>query len=204
MNKNQLIQSYKEKRKAINAKLNEFKELKEADYFNELLFCILTPQSNAKKCWEAVEQLVKIEKIEQKNKKKIENILKSKTRFHNNKSKYILEAKNSWDHILEKLNNNNIIELRNYLAENINGIGYKEASHFLRNIGKSNNEIAILDRHILKNLKDLRLIENTRIKGKKDYLEIEKKFINFSKSINISIDHLDLLFWSQENGEIFK
>ena len=67
MNKNQLIQSYKEKRKAINAKLNEFKELKEADYFNELLFCILTPQSNAKKCWEAVEQLVKIEKIEQKN-----------------------------------------------------------------------------------------------------------------------------------------
>ena len=201
MKKNQLIQSYKKKRDAINTKLDEFKKLKETDYFSELLFCILTPQSNAKKCWEAIEQLSKIKTI---NKKDIASILKKGTRFHNNKTRYIIEAHKTWPFIKEKLKNTKITDLRNYLAENINGIGYKEASHFLRNIGKSNNEVAILDRHILKNLKNLGLIKNTKIKGKKGYFQIEKKFINFSKSINIPIDHLDLLFWSQENGEIFK
>jgi len=39
---------------------------------------------------------------------------------------------------------------------------------------------------------------------KKRYSLIEKRFRQFSEEIRIPIDHLDLLFWSNETGEIFK
>jgi N-glycosylase/DNA lyase len=83
-------------------------------------------------------------------------------------------------------------------------MGYKEAGHFLRNIGKSDNKIAILDRHILRNLKELGVIKSEELKGKDSYFEVERKFIDFSDKIGIPIDELDLLFWSRENGEVFK
>ncbi len=87
--------------------------------------------------------------------------------------------------------------------QNVKGLGYKESSHFLRNIGYKN--LAILDRHILKNLKDLRVIRYIpKSLNKNKYLEIEDKFQNFSKRINISMDELDLLFWSIETGEVFR
>jgi len=42
-----------------------------------------------------------------------------------------------------------------WLVKNLTGLGYKEAGHFLRNIGSG--KIAILDRHILRNLHALAL-----------------------------------------------
>jgi N-glycosylase/DNA lyase len=198
-----LIEKYSEKKEAIASRINDFKSLNKKEYRKELLFCLLTPQSNAKNCWIAVQDLNKFD-LNLINEKQISNILKAKTRFHNNKAKYIKEALSGWKRIESKLDTTNIFELREWLAENISGMGMKEASHFLRNIGKSNNQIAILDRHILKNLKALNIIKEDKIKNKDHYLKIEKKFIDFSKKVNIPIDHLDLLFWSQENGEIFK
>jgi len=194
----ELIETYEKQKQAIKQRLDEFKNLPQEDYFHEFIFCMLTPQSNAKKCWQAVEQLKKLDKLEVKE---ISEILKTKTRFHNNKAKYISEAKNTFELILPKLNSENKKKLRNEIAKQVKGYGLKEASHFLRNIGKSNNEIAILDRHILRNLAGLKVIEKEKIRN---YKEIEEKFIDFSKRINIPIDELDLLFWSRENGEIFK
>ncbi|PIW67114.1 MAG: DNA lyase, partial [Candidatus Omnitrophica bacterium CG12_big_fil_rev_8_21_14_0_65_42_8] len=40
--------------------------------------------------------------------------------------------------------------------------------------------------------------------AKKEYLDIENKLRDFCKKINISMDELDLLFWSKETGIIFK
>ncbi len=94
-------------------------------------------------------------------------------------------------------------ELREWLVKNIKGYGYKEASHFLRNIGFE--ELAILDRHVLKNLKNYGVIEEVpKSLTPKKYKEIEEKMRRFSKSVDIPISHLDLLFWSNETGEIFK
>ena len=89
-----------------------------------------------------------------------------------------------------------------YLVKNVKGLGLKEASHFLRNTGHEN--LAILDRHILKNLAKLNIIELPKTLTPKIYFEIENKFQNFSKEVNIPMDELDLLFWSMETGEIFK
>lgn len=177
--------------------------MKNKDYIYELLFCLLTPQSNAKLCWQAILEL-KNKNMNLLTEKQITNILKSKTRFHNNKAKYIMSAIKNWGDIEKQLSNKNIPELRNWLADNVIGLGMKESSHFLRNIGKSNNKIAILDRHILKNLKNNNVIADENIKNKNHYLELEKSFINFSNKIKIKMDELDLLFWSHENGEIFK
>jgi len=80
----------------------------------------------------------------------------------------------------------------------------KEASHFLRNIGLG-KDLAILDRHILKNLKEYGVInEIPKSITKKVYIAIEDKMREFSKRINIPMDELDLLFWSKETGIIFK
>jgi len=202
MNREYLIKMHAAKRTDIRKRLRDFSNTDgKKEIFNELLFCLLTPQSNAKKCWFAVEEISKLKKW---NKKNISSILSKNTRFHNNKTNYVLEAEYSWNDIKDKLNEEDITELRNFISENVKGYGLKEASHFLRNIGKSNNKIAILDRHILRNLKDLEIIDNEKIKNGKHYLEIEKKFIDFSNDINIPIDELDLLFWSEESGEIFK
>jgi N-glycosylase/DNA lyase len=197
----ELKEAYKSKKEAIGVRLNEFKSLSQKEHQKEFMFCLLTPQSQAKRCWEAVEQITKIPNPDET---KIKEILKTKTRFHNNKTRYILESKTTWNNLQDHMKNISTKELRNWLAENVKGYGLKEASHFIRNIGKSNNEIAILDRHILKNLKEFKVIKDEKIKGKKDYFEKEAKFLEFAKSVNIPADELDLLFWSQENGKIFK
>ncbi len=201
MKKELLHTLYESKKSIIQKKLEDFREISEENQFYEFLFCILTPQSNAKKCWEAIEKIkeIKILKINE-----ITEILKTRTRFHNKKAERIIEAKKTWKKINQKLNNENTKELRDWIADNVKGYGLKEASHFLRNIGKSRNKIAILDRHILKHLKELEIIDNIEVKNRKDYYSKEQSFINFSKNIEIPIDELDLLFWSQETGEVFK
>ena len=179
----------------IKSRLEQFKSLPESEYQKELIFCLLTPQSNAKKCWQAVEQIFK---LKNQAEEQISNILKTKTRFHNTKAKRVVKALNNWNTIKSKLSNNNVIELRNWLVDNVDGLGLKESSHFLRNIGKSNNQLAILVRHILRNL------SIQKIKSKKHYLETEQLFLKKAKQLSIPPDELDLLWWSNETGEIFK
>ena len=102
---------------------------------------------------------------------------------------------------LEKIKDNK--EKREFLVENVKGLGLKEAAHYLRNTGHEN--LAILDRHILKNLVKVNAIDELpKTLTKKKYFEIEDKFKEFTEKVKIPMDHLDLLFWSMETGEVFK
>lgn len=186
---------YANKKIEIKHRLIEFKNLSPEQQYKEFLFCLLTPQSNAQRCWQAVELLSRLKNPTQNQ---ILSVLRLKTRFHNTKTKRILNAPETFKKINLLLSNSDTLALRNNLAKEVNGYGLKEASHFLRNIGLSNNKIAILDRHILKNLGE------EKIKSPRHYLKTEQKFLNHAKSINIPPDELDLLWWSEENGEIFK
>lgn len=94
---------------------------------------------------------------------------------------------------------------RDFLAANpgIKGIGYKEASHFLRNVGF--NGYAILDKHILKTLTEFGVIESPKPPStKKKYIYIEERMREFANEIRIDVDELDLLLWSNKTGEILK
>jgi len=195
-----LEEEYKKYKQEIEARLQDFTKLSSQEYIHELFFCILTPQSNAEKCWQAIEELKNCE-----INNKISDCLKTKTRFYKNKTRYIVEASEKWPEIEKLINSNkNPKEMREEIVKNIKGLGLKEASHFLRNIGASNNELAILDRHILRRMQELNLIEEDKIKNNKDYLSKELILKQFSNKVNIPLDHLDLLFWKIESGRIFK
>ena len=202
MDLKKLNQQYNSRKKEIQKRLIEFKSVPKKDYFYEACFCILTPQSNAKKCWRAIEQLKKLN-FQNKNISP-GRILQKQTRFHNNKAKYLIELKNKWKFIEkthEKMKDSK--ELREFLTNNIKGYGLKEASHYLRNIGYKN--LAILDRHILKNLQKHNVIkEIPKTLTVKTYYDIENKFKEFATNLKIPMDELDLLFWSQETGKNYK
>ena len=80
----------------------------------------------------------------------------------------------------------------------------KESSHFLRNIGFV-EEVSILDRHILRNLKNFNVIDEIpETLSEKKYYEIENKMKRFSKEINISLGYLDFIFWYKATNTLFK
>ncbi|MFC1769076.1 N-glycosylase/DNA lyase [Nanoarchaeota archaeon] len=196
-----LLGDYKVRKREIEERLKYFQNLDQNDIFYELCFCLCTPQSSAKKCDGAIKDLIKKDFRHKKFNPSI-ILRKNGVRFHNNKSKHLLEMKSSFGSIQNNIDCDASLT-RDYLVDHVKGLGLKESSHFLRNIGYEN--LAILDRHILKNLVKYRVInEIPKTLSRKNYLEIEEKFRRYSEKVKIPMDHLDLLFWSFETGEIFK
>ena len=177
--------------------------------FEELSFCILTPQSKAFSCDEAIGELKGSGLLFGGSAREIASVLAKKTRFHNNKAKYLVEAREKFAgggfaSLRSMTFGSSEREAREALLKNVKGIGLKEASHYLRNVGRGKT-IAILDRHILKNLKRHGAIsEVPKSLTPKKYLEIEKKMEEFCRREGIPMAHLDLLFWAEETGRIFK
>lgn len=200
-----LVLEYKKKKSKIKQRLKEFENLKSAkdeDVFSELCFCILTPQSKAVYCDEAVKTLRKSGLLLKGSKRAIRPRLQ-RVRFPNNKTDYLISARKFLD-IKNRLNSDSIPETRDWLVKNIKGLGYKEASHFLRNIGLG-RDIAILDVHILRNLKKYKIIKEIPPSiSRKAYLDIENSMRGFSKKVKIPLQELDLLFWSNQTGFVFK
>ncbi|HMB67136.1 MAG TPA: N-glycosylase/DNA lyase [Candidatus Bathyarchaeia archaeon] len=203
---------YGERHDAIQKRLREFKSIldrSDDDVFAELCFCLLTPQSSAKTCWAAVSRLKERSLLLKGAANEIQPQLND-VRFGDSKAKYIVEARDLFTkdgklYLKSHLSSfTNLFELREWMVENVKGLGYKEASHFLRNVGLG-EEFAILDRHILRNLKRMEVISEVPVSiTKKRYLEIEEKLRRFSREIRIPLADLDLLFWSRETGWIFK
>ncbi len=208
-----LIRAYRKNRRQIRERLLEFEEVwKEPDerIFEELAFCFCTPQSSARSCFAAVDFLARSGILLKGDQKSISKYLRSKVRFPENKSRYIVEARRLFTdpvgklRLKERLHHSDPLVLREWLVEKIKGLGYKEAGHFLRNIGMGDN-LAILDRHILRNMVRYGIIKDIpRCLTRKRYLEIEESLRQFSRRVGIPMAELDLLFWAQETGEIFK
>jgi N-glycosylase/DNA lyase len=196
----------------IVKRIKEFRKIwSQADneeLFIELSFCLFTPQSGARQCWKAVNRLLDKNLLFHGTSEEIAEEINI-VRFRNNKSRYLIEAREKFTSegscirgCLDR--NNKQSEKREWLVKNVKGMGYKEASHFLRNIGIGNH-LAILDRHILKNMVLLGIIDeipksiNNRI-----YLELEDKLKTYSVESGIPLEHLDFVLWYKEAGEIFK
>ena len=193
----------------IDSRLSEFKRRSEEAIFLELCFCLFTPQSKAKSCWAAVERLRESGLLYSGTPGQIAKEMAG-VRFHNNKAGYLVEARGRFVcsgecRVSQMLSGSkDVYEAREWLVKNIKGMSYKEASHFLRNIGRG-ERLAILDRHILKNMKALGVIDEVpRTLNKKTYLELEQELLKFSDAVGIPPDHLDLLLWYKEAGEVFK
>lgn len=201
----ELIHKYSTIKKSIEKRLEEFAAIPKDKYFYELCFCFCTPQSKASSALIVQKELEKLD-FRNNDFDPVDILYKKENyiRFHRQKSNRLIDMKLKFSEVESILNSNlDNYTKRNWLAENLKGIGYKEASHFMRNIGYRN--LAILDRHILKHLVSSSLYhEIPNISTKQRYLDVEQRFLEFANYINIPIDHLDLLFWSEEAGEILK
>jgi N-glycosylase/DNA lyase len=201
----ELRAQFEEHKSAIRARLKQFASIRPDEYFYELAYCLLTPQSSAVNAGKAVEALKAGDILGRDL--DAAPLLREKSsyiRFHNTKARRLNEMKRKFPEILGELcNGSTPSELREWLVDNVKGLGWKEASHFLRNIG--HRDLAILDRHILKNLKKHNVIRTIpKTLTPKRYHAIEAKFAQFAEHVGIAMDELDLLFWRNETGEILK
>ncbi|MBS3081975.1 N-glycosylase/DNA lyase [Candidatus Pacearchaeota archaeon] len=188
----------------VNQRLTEFESFRtksEDEWFSELCFCILT--ANAKqKTGAAIQSQISFEGFKTISEKTLADLIKiNKHRFHNTKAKYIVKARN-FSNIKSIIQNMTETEARNWLVENVKGIGMKEASHFLRNTGGQN--LAILDRHIMTLLSEEGIIIKPKTLTPPVYKEIEKKFTDLASILRMSPAKLDLFLWYMKTGEVLK
>ncbi len=192
----------------VAKRVYEFKEVNRSgneEWFSELCFCVLTANSTA-------ELGIKIQNIIGKGflemeRGELEVQLKNLGhRFWKKRAEYIVNARkfhNIKDLLIPILKTRGVTGAREWIVGNIKGIGYKEASHFLRNIGYF--DVAILDRHILAIMKEYGIIEKIPSSlTRKKYLEIEKKFFRLSEMVSIQPGILDFYLWYMRTGKVLK
>ncbi len=193
----------------IRQRLSEFKLVPQTEWFYELCFCLLTPQTSALHAHSAIMQLKCIDfQSIGGDPTPILRRPEAYIRFHNVKSQRLLNLRATWadvEAMLVAAKTADCAEqdLRNKLCNMVRGLGMKEASHFLRNAGWTG--LAIIDRHVLRSMEAFDLVKpNTHVRNSKHYVELEEVFIRFAQILRIPTDELDLLLWKRNTGHIFK
>jgi N-glycosylase/DNA lyase len=177
--------------------------------FEELTFCIFTAAASARMGLRSIESLRP--SLMQGSIRQIQRSLRHKHRWPRSRGAYVFETR---EYLRGHcgLRVRNLLEgfadqesRRDFFAANprVRGLGYKEASHFLRNIGFRG--YAILDKHVLSRLAELGVIQDPKPPStKRKYLELERQMKVFAARSGIDFDELDLLLWYTKTGEILK
>lgn len=187
----------------IKNRIKEFETLGKSEnvdlIFSELCFCILTANFRADRCIEIQNKIgsgftsLPEEELNLKLKE-------YGHRFPNVRSRYIIEARTHIPKLLENIKKSN---RREWLVKNVKGLGYKESSHFLRNIGYKN--YAILDFHIIDLLNDYGLLKfKPKQLNPRNYVEIENLLSEICMKNKITQSELDLILWYNETSTILK
>ena len=207
--------------KLIARRIREFKGLGRKgneEWFLELCFCILTARSDPEVAIE-IQRELGVEGFLMLPKEKLANKLKGLGYKgpYNKRAEYINRARkfsNIKDTILKF---SNVKLAREWLAENVDGMRYKEASHFLRNVGF--DDLAILDTHIITSVKkhglikaawfqklvhDKQKLASSILGSKRRYLEAEDKLRELAEKVNLPLGELDLYLWYLEKKKVLK
>jgi N-glycosylase/DNA lyase len=208
-----LKSSYVARKKLIKYRLGEFRNILEKGddvrIFEELAFCIFAAGASARMAVRSVESVRDV--LMRADSQELSTRLKGVHRFPNSRANYVLHTREwlskDYDFRLKDLilNLNGPVKRRDFFANynGIKGIGYKEASHFLRNIGFGG--YAILDKHILRTLHEFELIDDPKPPtSRSNYIRVERKLMKLAALLEIDFDELDLLLWSEKTGEIIK
>ena len=205
--------AHAERRAEIAAKLAEFENVWKTEtderLWEEMVFCFFTGGCSARMGLRSVEAVRPI--LLTGTHDELMNALVGRHRYPRARSGYIVASRDFLQEhcglrLREKLSSfDDDSARRDWLVKEkrIKGLGYKEASHYLRNIGLKG--YAILDKHILRSLAELGIIDdpkppNTRTR----YLAIEQKLKQLAEMTGIDFDELDLVLWSMKTGEILK
>jgi N-glycosylase/DNA lyase len=188
----------------IKGRIDEFKSINKKsndELFKEMCFCLLTANYNAEKSIiiqnEIGECFLNDTREDLCNKLK-----KYGHRFPNARAEYICGSLKHKDNLKEIVKFHDKKALRDWFVNNIKGLGYKEASHFLRNIGF--NDYAIIDFHIIDILTEYDIIKKPKSLTKNKYLEIEETLRKIAFKTDLTLAELDLYLWYMETGKILK
>ena len=188
----------------VKKRINDFKKIdnkSNEELFKEMCFCLLTANFNAEKSIKIQDEIGDCFLTDSKEElsKKLKHY---GHRFPNTRAEYITQSQsciNKLDKIVQTHDNK---FLRDWIVNNIKGLGYKEASHFLRNVGF--DDYAIIDFHIIDVLVNHQLIKKPKYLSKKNYLEIEKLLRKIAKKTDLTLAELDLYLWYMETGKVLK
>jgi N-glycosylase/DNA lyase len=205
--------THAERRGEIDARLAEFHAIRRSgtdrDLWEEMVFCFFTGGCSAKMGLRSVEAVRPL--LIDGTQAQLAAALVGSHRYPNARSRYVAQSREFLrEHcdfrIREKLDSFTCdLERRDWLAseKGVKGLGYKEASHFLRNIGYRG--YAILDKHVLNCLADLKIIDDPKPPNTRSrYLSTEDKLRQFSEQAGVDFDEMDLVLWSMKTGEILK
>lgn len=189
----------------IEKRMREFEKIGKGGnevIFKEMAFCILTANYSA-------EGGIRIQKEVDDgfitlSRDELEKKLRELGhRFPSSRAQYIVEARRFMPHLKEILEGfKEERALREWLVNNIRGLGYKEASHFMRNTGYKN--VAVVDYHIVDLLVKHGIIVRPKTVTKKKYLEIEVILGKLAEKTGLSLGELDLYLWYMETGKVLK
>jgi N-glycosylase/DNA lyase len=207
--------THKARRKEIRARLDEFRQVwrsgSDEQLFEELVFCIFTAGASARMGFRAVEAIRPLLQSGKREEMTLALRTAGAHRFPVERPGYIVVTRNYLrEHcdmaLRRKLTSfADPLARRDWLAgeKQIKGLGYKESSHFLRNIGLMGH--AILDKHVMNCLLDLKVVESAKPPATRArYLETEQRLRAFAREVRIDFDELDLVLWSMKTGEVLK
>ena len=190
----------------IDGRIAEFEEQgkkKEEDVFSELCFCLMTANFDAEKCIHIQKELGRTKGFDILPEDKLAKELKKLGhRFPNTRANYISGARACSVELHNAIMKKDGKKMREWLVENVKGLGMKEASHFLRNIGYK--DVAIIDFHIIDLLVREGLIEKPKTVSEKKYLEIENILRDLARDVDLDLASLDLYLWYIETGKVLK
>ncbi|HYP54192.1 MAG TPA: N-glycosylase/DNA lyase [Pyrinomonadaceae bacterium] len=205
--------AHAERRREIRARLAEFRavwrEGSDERLWEELVFCIFTAGASARMGLNSIEAVRPL--LRGGTHAELAAALQHKHRYPVSRSGYIVVTRDYLGEtcgmrLRERLESfGDPLERRDWLARErrVKGLGYKEASHFLRNVGLGG--YAILDKHILRSLAELGVIDSPRPPATRSkYLAAEERLRRFARDIGIDFDELDLVLWSMKTGEVLK
>jgi N-glycosylase/DNA lyase len=206
---------YAQRRKEIRARLREFRRVwqtaSDSRLWEEMVYCIFTAGASAKMGLRSVDALRPLLKTGAQAEMTKALVAAGAHRFPNARPGYVIVTRNYLEEsfsmqLRRRLDSfRDPVERRDWLAREprIKGLGYKESSHFLRNIGFKG--YGILDKHIVRCLCELKVIDSPKPPTSRGrYLETEDRMRRFAAATGIDFDELDLLLWSTKTGEILK
>lgn len=184
----------------VRLKLSNFSKVRGSALFNELCYCLLTANYNAEKSMMIQDSIG--DGFMHLGEKALSSKLRSLGyRYPNVRAKYITEAR-SHAGALNKILKMEESEAREWLVNNVMGLGMKEASHFLRNIGFT--DCAIVDFHIIDVLVRNDMLSKPKSLSRSKYLEIEGLLRGLARELGMNLAELDLYLWYLETGKVLK
>jgi N-glycosylase/DNA lyase len=203
------LQSDPRIRKMVEDRMDDFRAVHEMDsykWYEELVYCLLTAFSSALMGQKCVDALYCDNTLLEGTEDEIRAcLIETGHRFPNKRAEFVYNTQHLAPIIKATIQGfETSKEAREWLVENIKGFGWKEASHYLRNIGYF--DLAIIDRHIINNLREHGIIDLDPKKGltKKRYLAVERTLDKVAEELDMLPGELDLYMWYRKTGKVLK